>query len=90
MKFKYWLSRHYIVAGTLVLISYILAWLAGAALLIGAGAFIVGATERSQLKYNCQLDTYPSYRIALIINTDPYAYDPVGFCKTLKERMEKK
>jgi hypothetical protein len=56
--------------------------------ILGGSVFAIGSWERATLKYNCKLDTYPSFRIAFWINQDPYAYNPVRFCDELKERMK--
>jgi hypothetical protein len=55
-----------------------------------AGAVVWGMTaiDRANLKYNCQLSEYPGWRLALMIDDTPYAYEPEKFCASIRLRME--
>ena len=83
-------ERWWVWSSSANFIKYIIIPIIGIASFIFLVGFGLVSSTRAELKYNCNLNTYPSYRIALMINTDPYAYDPVGFCNNLKQRMEKK
>ena len=55
------------------------------------GLLVLGLAHLSatEIKYNCQLDKRPSYKMALLINTDVHAYAPEKFCADVRERMAK-
>ena len=49
---------------------------------------LIGYVTGKSLQYNCELDKRPSMYISMMIDDEPYAYDPEGFCTTLKQKME--
>ncbi len=64
----------------------------GSILAIGTGivlGIILAAGHLSGInyKYNCNLDTRPSLKTSLLIDSSEYAYNPEGFCAKLKEKM---
>ncbi len=63
----------------------IIAIITMAAFIILTAGYLVG----KGLQYNCNLDKRPSMYTSLMINDNPYAYDPEGFCTKLKEKLEK-
>lgn len=50
--------------------------------------FIIVYLSGEELKYNCNLEKRPGVYTSMFINSDPYAYDPDGFCAMLKQKME--
>ena len=62
-----------------------------AAFVVGITVLILGLAHLSatEIKYNCQLDERPSYKMALFINTDVHSYAPEKFCADVRERMAK-
>ena len=65
-------------------------WVTGLVLLFVFIVCGIGFVSGQQDQYNCQLSHRPSIKTEILLNHDPYGYDPEGFCKKLKERMKQK
>lgn len=77
---EFWFWYHEAVIGTAVVFSIIFGS-------IGLLFFFYTVGWSNQYKVDCNLTTGPSLYTTFWTNNDTYAYDPEGFCATLRERI---
>ena len=54
---------------------------------IATAAWLLLIAQSNQYKIDCNLATGPSLKITFWTTDSPYAYDPEGFCATLRDRI---
>jgi hypothetical protein len=68
-------------------VKFILMTLVGLVTLIGGIFLGLLFASANSLKYNCDLQHRPTLYVTMMTNSDSYAYNPQGFCATLKKHM---
>jgi hypothetical protein len=56
-------------------------------IVISSAIYFLILGQANSYKYNCELDRKPNFYTTFFIDDSTYAYDPKGFCATLRERM---
>ena len=77
---EFWFWNKEFVGGTIVAITVIFGS-------IGLLFLFYTVGWSNQYKIDCKLTTGPSLSTTFWTNNDTYAYDPEGFCATLRERI---
>jgi hypothetical protein len=56
---------------------------------LSSAIYFIILGQANHYKYNCDLDRRPNFYTTFFIDDSTYAYDPEGFCATLRERIAK-
>lgn len=69
-------------------ITVVLSAITSLILLFGSAILGVGYFQSKSDQFNCNLERRPSIAITFLIDHSMYGYNPEGFCRQLKEKME--